>query len=114
MRIPLLFIGKKRAGVYFLIKITLFLHSLLHSFYTFCKECNLGWTDKKLPSHTNANMTKLKLQTQVSFGTMVNAQSHGNKFDRGMIGAQTSLPPTIFIFYNYTDNYTLHHQFSQL
>ena len=28
-----------------------YLHSFFHSLYTFWKECNLGWTDKKLHSH---------------------------------------------------------------
>ena len=91
MRIPLLFIGEKSKGVN-CTDITNF----LHSFYTLCTECNLGWTKKN--SHT---------MVKVSFGTMVKAQTEGNIFDSGMMGDQTSLPPPTLFLKIHSYNYTL-------
>ena len=76
----------------------MYLHSFLLSFYTLCKECNLGRTDKKLHSYTITNISKLTHLIQVSVGAMVNADDESKMFDRGKMGDQSSLPPSTFSF----------------
>ena len=60
-------------------KITLYLHSFL-SFYSFCKECNLGWTDKELHSYTIINITKLTHLILVSVGAKASTENESNMF----------------------------------